>query len=118
MLAMRKIIGPILLAMGIASAGAVQGQDAGGNASEDESAAPQDAGRKLFTEWSCGTCHRLTDADGTGDVGPSLDGNAALSADKVVAAIRDGQGAMPGFGEQLSQGQIASLAAYVMAAKE
>lgn len=96
-----------------AHAGAAQGQDA---AKED--AATDAPGRRLFIDQSCGTCHALQDAGGAGSVGPSLDGNAELSADRVAAIVTDGQGAMPPFGGQLTKEQIARLAAYIVAARK
>lgn len=75
-------------------------------------------GRGLFNSWSCGACHVLTDANGHGHIGPSLDGNATLSKEFVADRITNGQGAMPGFGGQLSPEEIDLLAAYVVAVKK
>jgi mono/diheme cytochrome c family protein len=94
-------------------------------ASRPEAAAPaataagvdRAAGRALFNDWSCGTCHALADAGASGAIGPSLDGNARLTAQGVTAIVTHGQGAMPGFGGQMSDEEIATLAAYIVAAK-
>ena len=56
----------------------------------------------------------LADAEGTGQVGPALDGNRALTRDYVINVVTNGRGAMPGFGGQLSDEEIALLAAYIV----
>lgn len=73
-----------------------------------------DKGRDLFTNYGCGNCHTLGDAGATGHVGPALDGNANLSQDFVVNRVTNGQGMMPSFAGQMSQDEIATLAAYVV----
>lgn len=70
-------------------------------------------GRELFNNWSCGTCHALKDADASGHVGPALDGNPNLTEAFVVDRVTNGQGPMPAFGGQLSEEEIAELAAYI-----
>lgn len=75
-------------------------------------------GRQLFNDWSCGSCHVLNDAGGTGHVGPSLDGNDAMTKEFVVNLVANGQGAMPGFGGLMSDEEIAVLADYIVAAKQ
>lgn len=75
------------------------------------------AGRALFNDWSCGACHALADASGTGHIGPSFDGNAKLSVASAVRIITAGQGAMPGFGGQMTDEEIATISAYIVAAK-
>ena len=75
-------------------------------------------GRQLFNDWSCGACHVLGDAGGTGHIGPSLDGNANLDHDYVVSRVANGQGAMPGFGGQMSDEEIDLLATYIVQAKQ
>lgn len=72
-------------------------------------------GRELFNNYSCGTCHALKDADGSGHVGPSLDGNPNLTEAFIVDRVTNGQGPMPAFGGQLSEQEIAEVAAYVKA---
>ncbi|MGI4879659.1 MAG: c-type cytochrome [Janthinobacterium lividum] len=76
-------------------------------------AATKTAGRELFANWSCGSCHSLADAGGTGHVGPSFDGNPNLTEAFVINRVTNGQGAMPAFGGQLTDAEIATLAAYV-----
>lgn len=75
-------------------------------------------GRQLFNDWSCGSCHVLKDAGGTGHVGPSLDGNANMTKDFVIDRVANGQGAMPGFGGLMSDEEIAVLADYIVATKQ
>ena len=77
-------------------------------------AAAASPGRKLFVDWSCGSCHELKDGGGTGHVGPKLDG-AKLSKAFVVGRLTNGQGAMPSFGGMLSALEINTLATYVAA---
>jgi len=74
-------------------------------------------GRDLFANWSCGACHTLADAGGTGHVGPSFDGNKDLTQSFVVDRVTNGQGAMPAFGGQLTDAEIALLAAYIVQVK-
>lgn len=76
------------------------------------------AGRALFNQWSCATCHILADANASGSVGPSLDGNSQLSKEVIVRIVTSGQGAMPAFGGQIDDADIALLADYIVAAKK
>lgn len=76
------------------------------------------AGRQLFQNWSCSACHVLTDANGHGHIGPSLDGNTAMDHAFVVSRVTNGQGAMPGFGGQMTDEEIDLLATYIMQAKK
>ncbi|BBC73891.1 conserved hypothetical protein [Altererythrobacter sp. B11] len=75
-------------------------------------------GRQLFSDWSCGACHSLADAGGVGHIGPSFDGDSNLTVDFAVGRITDGQGAMPGFGGQLTDEEIHLLAQYIVHAKK
>jgi len=72
------------------------------------------AGRRLFVDYACGTCHTLADAGGTGGIGPSLDRNPRLTQALAADVIANGSGAMPAFGGQLSESEIETLAAYVV----
>ena len=66
----------------------------------------------MFASAGCGGCHVLSAAGSTGTSGPSLD--AAKPSDGARDRARDeGMGAMPPFGDQLSEQQIADVAAYV-----
>lgn len=75
-------------------------------------------GRTLFQNWSCGACHALSDANGFGQIGPALDGNAAMDHAFVVSRISNGQGAMPGFGGQMTDEEIDLVSAYIMQVKK
>lgn len=75
------------------------------------------AGRQLFNDWSCGACHVLADAGATGQIGPALDGNSRMTLASAARIISAGQGAMPGFGGQLTDEEIATLSAYIMQVK-
>ena len=50
-----------------------------------------------------------------GAVGPSLD-EAKPSAELVVERVTNGMGAMPSFSDELTEAQIADVAAYVVSA--
>lgn len=75
-------------------------------------------GRQLFNDWSCGACHSLADGGGTGHIGPSLDGATNMDRDFIIARVSNGQGAMPGFGGQMTDEEIELLASYIMQAKQ
>lgn len=79
--------------------------------------APGDAvaGKAVFASAGCGSCHTLADANASGAVGPNLD-DAKPSADLVTTRVTNGQGAMPSFKGQLTETQIADVAAYVSSA--
>jgi mono/diheme cytochrome c family protein len=81
-------------------------------AAEKVDAARIGKGREIFTNWGCTGCHSLADADSHGDVGPHLDG-ANLTEAFIVTRVTSGQGAMPGFGGQLTEQEIADLAYYI-----
>lgn len=70
------------------------------------------AGAEVFASAGCGACHTLADAGTSGTVGPNLD---ELKPDEatVVEFVTNGRGAMPPFAGQLSEQQIADVAAYV-----
>lgn len=74
--------------------------------------------KDLFGAWSCSTCHVLAEADGYGYIGPSLDGNDAMDKAFVIARISNGQGAMPGFGGQMTDEEIDLLSTYIMEVKK
>jgi mono/diheme cytochrome c family protein len=70
------------------------------------------AGKAVFTSAGCVGCHTLADAGATGNVGPNLD-EAKPDNELVVTRVTKGQGAMPAFAGQLTDQQIADVAAYV-----
>ena len=69
-------------------------------------------GKAVFASAGCGACHALADAGASGAVGPDLDA-AAPSAALVADRVRNGQGAMPAFAGELTDAEIAAVAAYV-----
>ena len=73
------------------------------------------AGKPIFSSAGCVSCHTLADANATGTVGPNLD-DAKPPAALVVDRVTNGKGAMPPFEGQLSETQIADVAAYVVKA--
>ena len=70
------------------------------------------AGAAVFASAGCGSCHTLADADASGSVGPNLD-ELQPTAEVVATTVTNGKGAMPSFSDQLSEEQIADVAAYV-----
>ena len=73
------------------------------------------AGKELFVENGCGSCHTLVDAGSSGTIGPNLD-DSKPAFDLVVERVTNGKGPMPAFGGTLSAEQIEDLAAYVVQA--
>lgn len=71
-------------------------------------------GRALFTQYSCGSCHVLADAGGSGGIGPSLDANPRLTREFTIGAISEGRGGMPAFRDVMSAEEIATLADYIV----
>jgi mono/diheme cytochrome c family protein len=75
------------------------------------------AGKQVFDSAGCKSCHTLQDAGATGTIGPNLD-QAKPPLDLVVDRVTNGAGAMPSFSGQLSEQQIADVAAYVVRATQ
>jgi mono/diheme cytochrome c family protein len=73
------------------------------------------AGKSVFASAGCVGCHTLADANAKGTVGPNLD-QAKPPLSLVVLRVTKGAGAMPSFKGQLSDKQIADVAAYVVKA--
>jgi mono/diheme cytochrome c family protein len=80
----------------------------------DEDSATGDAanGETVFASAGCGGCHTFEAAGSTGSVGPSLD-DISPSFDEVVEQVTNGGGAMPAFGDELSEQEIRDVAAFV-----
>jgi cbb3-type cytochrome c oxidase subunit III len=68
-------------------------------------------GKDIFTA-NCGSCHTLADAGTHGNVGPNLD-QLKPSVEAVHDQVEHGGGGMPAFHGQLSEQQIANVAAFV-----
>jgi mono/diheme cytochrome c family protein len=73
------------------------------------------AGKAVFESAGCKGCHTLKDAGASGTVGPNLD-QAKPPLSLVVNRVVNGQGGMPPFKGQLTDKQIADVAAYVVKA--
>jgi mono/diheme cytochrome c family protein len=73
------------------------------------------AGKQVFATAGCKGCHTLKEAGATGTVGPNLD-QAKPPLDLVIDRVTNGKGVMPSFSGQLSEKQIADVAAYVVQA--
>jgi mono/diheme cytochrome c family protein len=70
------------------------------------------AGAAVFSKSGCGSCHTLVEAKSTGTVGPNLD-QAQPDVQLIVNRVYNGRGGMPSFKGQLSDKQIADVAAFV-----
>lgn len=76
------------------------------------------AGKKIFTQVanpSCGSCHILEDAGTDGTIGPNLD-QAQPDLDLAIDRVTNGKSPMPSYKDQLTEQQIADVAAYVVRA--
>jgi mono/diheme cytochrome c family protein len=88
--------------------GGATDQGGGGGGGE---AAPAADGKAVFTD-TCGGCHTLSAAGTSGTTGPNLD-DVSLDAGAIEGVVRDGKGGMPSFGGNLSDDEIAAVAAFV-----
>jgi cytochrome c553 len=70
------------------------------------------AGEEIFASAGCGNCHTFEPAGSSGTVGPSLD-DSQVSFEQAVEQIRSGGGGMPAFEGDLSDQEIADVAAFV-----
>ncbi len=69
-------------------------------------------GETVFASAGCGGCHTFEAAGSTGSIGPNLD-DSSPSFDAVVQQVTNGGGAMPAFGDELSEQEINDVAAFV-----
>jgi mono/diheme cytochrome c family protein len=84
----------------------------GGEADQGgDEAAPAADGKAVFTD-NCGSCHTLSAAGTSGTTGPNLD-DVSLDAGAIEGVVRDGKGGMPALGGNLSDDEIAAVAAFV-----
>jgi mono/diheme cytochrome c family protein len=74
------------------------------------------AGKEVYASAGCGSCHVLADAGSTGTIGPSLD-DSSVDFAGAVEQITNGGGGMPPFSGELSEEEIANVAAYVVTAR-
>jgi cytochrome c551 len=73
------------------------------------------AGAPIFAKAGCANCHTLAAGHATGTVGPNLDTvNPKPDFLLVTARVTLGKGVMPAFKGQLSDQQIADVAAFVV----
>lgn len=73
------------------------------------------AGAGVFKKAGCGGCHTLAAAHATGTVGPNFDTITPKPTFRLATArITIGKGVMPSFKGQLSDQEIANVAAYVV----
>lgn len=85
-----------------------EGEGGGGGGGEGDAA----AGKEIFASAGCGNCHVFEDAGTSGQVGPNLD-ESGIDYDGAVQQIANGGGGMPAYKDQLSEEEIANVAAYV-----
>ena len=90
--------------------GTVPAETGGGDGGGGEGDAA--AGADVYSSAGCGSCHVLADAGSTGTIGPNLD-ESSIDFEAAVEQIRTGGGGMPAFEGQLSDQEIADVAAYV-----
>lgn len=95
------------------------GTEAEGTTTEEGEEEPGEGdaanGKTIFAAQGCGSCHTLSDAGSSGSVGPNLD-DSKPDVDLVVDRVTNGSGAMPAFGDKLSEQEINDVAAYVSSA--
>src|SRR5215216_3285932 len=84
----------------------------GGDGDGSGSSKSSSPGAKVFADNGCGTCHTLKAAGSNGRTGPNLD-EAQPDAEKVRRQVTNGGGAMPSFGDKLSDKEIADVAEFV-----
>jgi len=83
-----------------------------GGMSENFTAQMITTGSQLYGK-SCASCHGPT---GSGAVGPNLH-HLRLPDARITAIIKNGKGAMPGFGDQYKAGQINDIVGFVRTLK-
>jgi cytochrome c6 len=80
-----------------------------------------EAGRELvdpdnqFVAPNCGLCHVLKSAGFEGTSAPDLD-SMQPGYERTLRALEDGPGAMPSFSDQLDEGELRDVAAYIAGA--
>ena len=91
--------------------------ETGGGETEEEPPAGGEgdaaAGEEVFAANGCASCHTLEEAGASGSIGPNLD-ESQPSFELAVDRVTNGAGAMPAFGDSLSEEQIRDVAAYVV----
>jgi mono/diheme cytochrome c family protein len=103
---------------------ATETQEGGGGGGGGGGQGDPAAGKEVFAQRGCETCHALADAGSTAEVGPNLDEalqgqDAAFIQESIVepdAVVAEGfsPDLMPeNYGEQLSEQELADLVAYL-----
>jgi mono/diheme cytochrome c family protein len=72
------------------------------------------AGKAVFTNTACGSCHVLAAADATGTVGPNLD-DTKPEESLVIDRVVNGKGLMVPYKDVLEDQEIADVVAFVVA---
>jgi mono/diheme cytochrome c family protein len=99
------------LALAFALAGCGGGGDADTSGEPAPPAGSEPSGEALFTA-NCASCHSLAVVGATGTFGPDLDDRQPDAA-RVEAMVRNGGGAMPAFGDKLTDDEITTVSQFV-----
>jgi predicted ferric reductase/mono/diheme cytochrome c family protein len=102
----------LLLAVGAVVGNETISRDGGDSEGTAQVTGPVSAGKSVFAAADCGECHALEAAGSRGSVGPDLD-ESKPDAARVRDVVTDGAGAMPSFGDQLTDRQIRDVATFV-----
>jgi mono/diheme cytochrome c family protein len=70
------------------------------------------AGKAVFASAGCASCHTLQAANASGTIGPNLD-DVKPELSLIVDRVTNGKPPMPAFKGQLTEKQIADVAAFV-----
>ena len=110
---MARPIAIVLVALVLGLGGVACGGDDDNGDATDTTTTEETAGggREVFVA-NCGSCHALSDAGTSGTIGPALDGIGLAEAD-IEEQVRNGGGGMPAFEGDLTDAEIAEVAAYV-----
>jgi mono/diheme cytochrome c family protein len=84
------------------------GTETSGKGGEGDAA----AGKQVYADAGCGSCHTLSAAGSSGNVGPNLD-DLKPSEEAVEKQVENGGAGMPAFKDQLTSQQIKDVAAFV-----
>jgi mono/diheme cytochrome c family protein len=110
-----------LLAAGLAFGAVVLATD-GGHAPKagDSELAARSSGRDVFERLGCGSCHRLSAAGSSGQIGPDLDLKLAAhtSASLTAKILSPGETSMmpQDFGARTSDAELRALVRFLLAA--
>ena len=108
----------VLIGVWYTSALWLYGHDSTPTASGKPAAIPASArpaaGKGVFGNAGCGSCHTLAAARASGQIGPNLD-SLRPDFETVRKKVESGGGGMPSFGDRLTEAQIRDVAAFVAA---